>query len=439
MWDKATQDKLAAIHKKNAALKAPRKKTWTVMVFMGVTDYAGRQDLRSAAKDDLAEIEAVGGGGSHGLNIFVQQNFGRGKKAVRTHFFAETDMVDPADGIKKKMKRLDDKVADDEADYRDGNALSAFVCDSLCRAGHREDDFSLLVLWGHAYDFTFGQLLGPGGGSNTALNFTAIGDVLERVQVDAKAVMSPGVKGGPLPKLDILGFDACDIATAEVAYQLRDVAKFLLASQIGVPMPGWPYHLILDRIRKPRGSEPISPPELGSYAVRRYCGSYEATAAVSLTMLNLCHTEELFRLTQGVAVELAMAISNPEMCERMARTFARSQTELGKPFVDVADLCLSLLDEVEYPGLVEKARALGDIVAQSRPEVVENADDPRNWSLVVDHDRNSGELVRLNGVSLYAPNVAPPRDLDGVAALYRQLDFVKNGRWSGVAHQLATQ
>lgn len=425
----------------------PATPTWTVMVFMGVSDFEGGQDLGEAAEMDLDEIRAVGGGGDHCLNIFVQQNFGKAKnvpdkKTIRRHFKGRKTEVDDGAGKKKvtweQGKEVETKFDVTQAEYREGQALSAFIADSLASSGHRDTDYSLLVLWGHAYDFTFGRLLGPDGGT-AALNFTAISDVLKRVQDDAKALMHPGDAAAQRPKLDIIGFDACDIATAEVAYQLKDVAGFLLASQVGVPMPGWPYSTIVERMRNPRGSRPITPAELGSFAVRRFCGAYDYTTPVSLTMLNLTHTEELFRLTQDVAAELAMAISNPDDCARIARTFERSQTEPGKPFVDVADLCLSLLHEDDFPGLVEKARALGDFVAVSRAEVDGNNDDPESWPLVVDHDRNSGELVRLNGVSLYAPNVSLPEDLSEVNAVYRTLKFVRQGRWSGVAHRLASK
>ena len=406
----------------NDQLRKPDTPTWTVMIFMGVATIEGKESLEQAADDDLAEIQAIGGGGPHHLNVTIQQH-GRDKNPKRFHFGAASDGT-PIE------------VPPDQRDYRDGRALSDFIRFSLKAANHRDLDHTMLVLWGHAYDFAFGRLLTPGGGM-MALNFTAIRDVLRKLQADADRVMDPGDENPFPPKIDILGFDACDIATSELAYQLQPVARFLLASQVGIPVPGWPYHRILDRLKEPKGDRIMSPAELGSYAVRRFCAAYDASTPVSLTMLNLLHGDELFRLTQDVAIELATAIENSETRDRMARTFQRSQTELGKPFVDVADLCLSLLDESDYPGLVEKARALGDFVAGSRPDVSAPYEEPAGWPLVVDHDRNAGELVRLNGVSLYAPNVAPPEDQEGVSSVYRMLDFVRHGRWSGVVHRLA--
>jgi hypothetical protein len=405
------------------------------MIFMGVNTLEGEQSLQQAYEDDLREIAAVGGGGPHDLHVLVQAHFGERERPRRYHF---------GPGIETEIE-----VPLNERDYREGHALEKFITYSLTAARHeRPSDYTMLVLWGHAYDFTFGRLLTPIG-SQTALNFIEIRDVLRQVQSNVAAGMRNNLPAVDMaaaipdklpdqPKLDVLGFDACDIATSEIAFQLEPVARFLLASQVGIPVPGWPYHLILDRLRTPKGDQIMSPAELGSYAVRRLCAAYDASTPVSMTMINLLHAQELFDLTQQVAVELATAIENAPTRARIARTFKRSQTEAGKPFVDVADLCLCLMEEEDYPGLVDKARALGDFIAGSRRDESASYHTPEGWPLVVDHDRNSGELVRLNGISLYAPNVVRNGRTDEVAQIYRRLDFVRRGRWSGVVHRLAS-
>ncbi|MBN9418192.1 MAG: hypothetical protein J0I12_22270 [Candidatus Eremiobacteraeota bacterium] len=46
-------------------------------------------------------------------------------------------------------------------------------------------------------------------------------------------------------KLDILGFDACQMAAVEVASEIKDNAKFMIASQALEGREGWPYSHIL--------------------------------------------------------------------------------------------------------------------------------------------------------------------------------------------------
>lgn len=48
-------------------------------------------------------------------------------------------------------------------------------------------------------------------------------------------------------KLDVLGFDACQMATVEVASEVKDYAKFMVASQALEGREGWPYSQILSQ------------------------------------------------------------------------------------------------------------------------------------------------------------------------------------------------
>ena len=83
-----------------------------------------------------------------------------------------------------------------------------------------------------------------------------------------------------------------------------------MASQIGIPIPGWPYDRILYRLRHPIGRLMV-PAEFGSWVVRRFCESYTASAPVSLTLLDLNRARELFAYAEFLALTLACAIGNP--------------------------------------------------------------------------------------------------------------------------------
>ena len=169
----------------------------------------------------------------------------------------------------------------------------------------------MLVLWGHAYDFAFGRSLTREGVVD-AIDFVELSGMLQRLQDRMQDCYNRyGDPSDERPTLDIIGFDACDVATVEMACQLQPFAKFLLGSEIGIPIPGWPYDRILDRLRNPQGRL-MTPPEFGSYVVRRFCESYPASSPVSLTLLNLAHAPRLFELAEALAVELAIAIGNPQ-------------------------------------------------------------------------------------------------------------------------------
>jgi hypothetical protein len=286
----------------------------------------------------------------------------------------------------------------------------------------------MLVLWGHAYDFAFGRSK-TASGMIDALDFAELSDVLERLQARF---------GGPAArKLDILGFDACDLATVEMACQLQPFANYLLGSQIGIPIPGWPYDRVFDRLKEPKGQRTMGPAELGSYIVRRFCESYSAPRPVSLSLLDLKRAQELFARADVLAQVLASAIEDPDTRDRIAYLFIRSQTDDDRPYVDIADLCLSLVRESGDVRVMEAARALGDFLISPHVPLVGESLEGSGRPFVLEHGRNAGGTARLNGISIYAPHVAPIIDFEAARHLYENFDFAQQTRWSDLVHALA--
>ena len=179
------------------------------------------------------------------------------------------------------------------------------------------------------------------------------------VSLQAQARLAFGI---PDPRLDIVAFDACDVATVELACQLHGYADYLVGSQIGVPIPGWPYDRVLERLQDPQGRL-MGAAELGSWIVRRFCELYTSQRSVSLSLLDLKRAPELFARTKVLAMLLKDAIDRDiDFLDVAADLFARSLTAEDKPYVDVADLCLNLRREVGDPLVNEAARALGDFL-----------------------------------------------------------------------------
>ena len=123
--------------------------------------------------------------------------------------------------------------------------------------------YTMLVLWGHAYRFAIAHSQTQSG--IDALDFAELAAVLDEFQEQKrKQVVAAGGDPSKTPKLDIVAFDACSLATIETACQLAPYARFLIASEVGVPLPGWPYFSILERLAKPEGDRIMGPAELGS-------------------------------------------------------------------------------------------------------------------------------------------------------------------------------
>jgi hypothetical protein len=221
-----------------------------------------------------------------------------------------------------------------------------------------------------------------------------------------------------------------------MACQVEPFAKYLIGSQIGIPIPGWPYDRVLMGLRKPYG-RPMGPAEFGSWAVRRYCEAYPSASPVSLSALDLQHAAALGAHAAVLAATLARVAGVPDERAWLANLFMRSQTDDERPYVDVTDLCLTLVREAEDPLIREAGRALGDFLLSPNPPLGGLSETGDRKPFVIEHGRNAGATARLNGISLYAPHLVPGRDFEEPRPLYHNFEFVQRTRWSELVHALA--
>ena len=139
--------------------------------------------------------------------------------------------------------------------------------------------------------------------------------------------------------------------------------------------------------------------------------------------------------------------TGPAARDLVAEVLWNANTEIDKPYVDIADVCLGLLRECGDRGVSAAARELGDFVIAPPINVQRDggspgeADEPSEGPLprypfVTASGRNAAETARLGGVSLYAPHVAPDFSYDAVKELYQQFRFVELTGWDALIHAL---
>ena len=270
---------------KNSPVDEQRKRPWTVMIFMVAERVPEWADLSKVADKTLRQIKCIAGAESQDwLRIRIQLHSSKG---VTRHASGPTGLQEITDLVAVS------EPGESETDLTNGLALEAFLKWALRTAKHKGDDTgsdnSLLVMWGHAYPFGIG--FRDTGTGVDALDFSELSTVLNRIQGDVI-----GKFQYKDPRLDILGFDACDLATIELARHFSPYAKYLVASQMPIPLPGWPYRKILGHLSASHTGVPMTPENLGSYIVRKFCGSYQGKEdAVSLSLLSLAASEGRLR------------------------------------------------------------------------------------------------------------------------------------------------
>jgi hypothetical protein len=76
------------------------------------------------------------------------------------------------------------------------------------------------------------------------------------------------------PRIGVLGMDSCLMSTAEVCFEVREHALFLVASEGFVSSAGWPYHRVLEAIANPKAKEPDPGPRAVALRVARHYSDF---------------------------------------------------------------------------------------------------------------------------------------------------------------------
>lgn len=377
---------------------------WTLMVYM-----AADNDLEPFALQDLIEMQL--GLPETGVEVVVLVD--------RAEGFADGD----GDWTETRLYRIrrdadtsrigSELVASPgEVNMGDPATLAAFLQGSIARYPARQYG---LVLWDHG-----------GGWSEMAHDNQAPGaesgrDALSVVELGA--AVREGLTKAKLEKLALIGFDMCLMAQLETAYEIRDLAEVMVASQAVEPGDGWPYQSVLQAF----GKGTLGARRLGAGIVEAYRAHYEAAGATVATQsaLDLSAIASVVAALDAISRRAGAATAEawPEISRSMfySETYSdRTDVRLGAgavASVDLLDLAKRLRHNVA--GL-EQERGFADLVSAMDRAVLANYASPRH---------------RLShGLAVYAPVTQAQFSAD-----YRATALARDAHWPGFLADLYRQ
>lgn len=181
---------------------------WTVMIYLDADN-----NLGTASQLDLEEMQAVGS--TANVTVIVQHDT-QGGLTYR---------------YKVEKGNLVQLANLGEMDMAQASTLRDFV---TYAAGAYPADHYALILWNHGQGWK---------GAKSILTDVDNGTLAPLSNHYVKeGIAASGVS------LDILGIDACEMSVIEAAYEFRNVAKILVASQELVSDKGWDYDDLLKRL-----------------------------------------------------------------------------------------------------------------------------------------------------------------------------------------------
>lgn len=228
-------------------------------------------------------------------------------------------------------------------------------------------------------------------------------------------------------KIHLIGMDACLMAMAEVAYELRREAEVLVASEEVEPMAGWPYTQILAELN---AAPTRSPVEVGAAIVRLYAASYrESGASITQSAITLPRLQELAE-TLRIFADAVEAAQQERLVWRAldrARLYTPSFTD--DDYRDLYEFMRRVRESIlglaggqtpsEVTGVVDAATAILEMIDDpERTPVVANAVQGETFV-----DARTGRPT-AHGLAIYLPQRGTP-----VSPLYDRLDFAQT-RWN---------
>lgn len=231
-----------------AAAPARAEAEWTVLAFMN-----GKNNLEAFSLADLNEMETAGS--TDKVNIVVELGRSKGNDESDGDWTGARRyrVLRDADPKKVNSELL---ASDPAADMGDWRRLAEFI--SWGKANYPAKKY-MVIVWNHGNGWK-GRL--PGRGISTD---DETGHTISTAQL-GQAMAAGG-------HIDLFAMDACIMQMAEVAWEAKDTADYVLASEEVVPNEGQRYDLFMGALT---ANPSISAEELGKAAVQIYADHYES-------------------------------------------------------------------------------------------------------------------------------------------------------------------
>ena len=216
-------------------------------------------------------------------------------------------------------------------------------------------DHTALVFWDHGAGWT-----GMGPDETDGLDVLELGEI--------RAGVEAGLSAAGVARLDLIGFDACLMATYEVASVVAPYADYMLASQELEPGHGWDYRALA-------GVGGATPQEVGSALIDGYAAQAReqgADEAITLSLLDLSAMDSVTAAVQDLGTALGTPGSGPDVGRARASTLAFGRDpnpELDSNLIDLGGLGANIAAEAGYDDTALRS-AMSDLVVEQVTGVV---------------------------------------------------------------------
>jgi len=279
------------------------------------------------------------------------------------------------------------------------------------------DTLSEFVQWGmknYPAEHTMVIISDHGNGWRGAVEDAGHGTWMKLEDIEEGLKKARTATGKPL---DVLGFDACLMASAEVAHQLKDEAKYLVVSQEVEGGEGWPYTRVLsENLLSGLQAQLATRNNLDAREFAIYCVNAAASTPKVIPTISAIDSAQVPALTTAVKGFADAIVATPARTGQMRKAARGTQS-----FYDYKDL-------TDFAQRVANNPKIADAnlkqAANSVTAAVSNA---------VIAERHSPSYPGAHGLTIELGNYffSPNRE-------YRDLGFSQQSGWDKALDRLGT-
>lgn len=301
------------------------REDWTIMLYLCGTDLESENGLCSLNLAECAQVElpenvnllfCTGGTGTWQVDFIDSDH-------IQYHRLYEYGEVETLETLPL-------------ASMGDAETLGSFLRYGM--EAYPADKYAA-ILWNHG-----------GGMSGVAFDELHDGDSLSIAELDEAFSMAEA-------DFEMIGFDACLMATLEGAMALSPYGNYMIASEELEPGSGWDYEAILQYIID---TPQASGAEIGKVICDSYyakCGEWADSATLSVT--DLSQIKPLARAFDAMAGEMTLDTADVDKFRTLTQSIAKAENYGGNT------------DEEGYFNLVD----IGDMVLNARSVLSETGED----------------------------------------------------------------
>lgn len=351
--------------------------SWTIMLYLNGSDLESQgaegtsslQSIVDAKLPDNIHVLIYTGGTSHWYNDLVNPN------ANQIWLAENNDLT--------LLETLDSESMGESA------TLAKFITYGQT---NYPADHKALMMWNHGA----GSIIGFG--ADELYNFDGL------VLSEMSNAFQTSFDGQPF---EMIGFDACLMASVEMASVASPYAKYMVASEEVEPGSGWDYGYFLEALGADTG---MTGAELGEviaegYFARSTGSGMEGTLTCSV--VDLAKIDEIEQLLGAYASGLNGQLAQPQTVQTLSQARQRVDHYGDEPGAGGTE-SYNMVDFYNLIELQEGGAATKELLAAIKDAVV--------------YERSGDQQPNSCGLSIYFPETAPSSD-DISLQVYNTIDF----------------